>query len=52
MPSDSHCGNLVFGRNGLCSVDIALQKVDVGVLVGERLEHRGDLMTRPAPRSL
>ena len=50
--SDSHCSDLVFGRNGLGSIDIALEEVDLGVLLGERLEHRGNLMTRPTPRPL
>lgn len=48
--SDSHCSDLVFGGNGLASVDIALQEVDVGVLLGERFEHWGDLVTWTTPR--
>ena len=48
--SDSHCSDLVFGRNGLGSIDIALQEVNVGVLLGERLEHWGNLVTWPTPR--
>ena len=50
--SGSHCSNLVFGRNSLRGVDITLQKVDVGVLLGERLEHWGNLVAWPAPKPL
>ena len=49
---DSHCGNLVFGSDGLGSVDIALQKVDVWILFGERFEHWGNLVTWTTPGSL
>jgi len=50
--SDSHCSDFVFGRNGLGSIDIALEEVDLGVLFGERLEHWGNLVTWPTPSPL
>ena len=48
--SDSHCRDLVLGRNGLGSIDIALQEVNAGVLLGERFKHWGNLVAWPTPR--
>lgn len=50
--NNSHRCDLVFGRNGLSSVDITLQEINVGVLLGHRFEYWGDLVTWPTPRPL
>jgi hypothetical protein len=50
-PEDSHRSDFVFCGDSVCHIDVALQKVNVRVLIGESLKHWGNLVARPTPGS-